>query len=321
MKFQEAYLIIFSILLPSPLLLVGAGTITTPTATRQLSRALQSMVVDLLPTARDAIRLNDGTSVGRGVAMMEALEGSDEEQMLELPLFHGRKLQLTGTCNTTFVEFWEDQALYDAFIFFWDNRMESIETLAANVDENCAENDVGGILCDLDVPINGATEFKSACATAGGRLVTFSLDVSCTLIGEGGETTDVVYDDPVDLDCIPGTSSFDSCHDEIIAMFSAFAHEEAALTESALSEANPLTDVSCKPVGGDNGVVIEENGGSGEDEVVVDTDGSTTTKEEDEVEVENNNGPSKAFTRGTCWFPSVVIIMVSRFGLVTDTTS
>jgi hypothetical protein len=77
MMFHEAYLVFFSLLLPSPLL-VGAGT-TTPATTRQLSWAFQQKVVDLIPSPHDAMVLNNGTRAGRGIMMMEAQEGFEEE--------------------------------------------------------------------------------------------------------------------------------------------------------------------------------------------------------------------------------------------------
>lgn len=326
MKFQGTYLVVFSLVLPSPLL-VGAGTSRTPTTNgRHLSRALQRIVVDHHTNAI----LNDGASAGSGMTMMVFQKVLQAQEMLEGSLVHRRELQSASTCDSLFVEFWEDQTLNDAFTVYWSSRSDSNAALLKG-DSSCQVDDIGDIYCDLDVPINGETAFKSACAIAGGRIVTFSLDVSCTLTGQSGATNSIHFDDPVALSCIPGTSSFDSCHDSILVVYNSLGDDEAADLETAFLQEGSFTSASCRNVGDDANILIEDNGGSGEDEVVVDNGASTT--EEDEVVVDtadestnveenevvdNGSGSSKVLPQGIGWFASAVIMMVSLFGSVND---
>lgn len=207
--------------------------------------------------------------------------------------FH-RELQLTEACNATYAALWEDKALNAAFKAYWDNRTATSASLYANEDA-CVSNDAGDVLtCDFDEPFGGEAEFRSACATAGGEILSSSMDLNCVVTLQGGGTMRFINDLPSFLDCIPSTN-FDDCADELKDFFGAIAGSNAADFENNLAVTG-VTGVSCNTT--DNNAAVQNGGGSSNQQTATSDNGGSSTTGDATIE---NGGSSQACSTQGYW--------------------
>ena len=170
------------------------------------------------------------------------------------PLFHERvlrDLQFTDACNVAYYELWEDQALNEAATAYSTSYDEAVAT-------SCVDDSSTNIKCVVDGPIQGETEYQSACAAAGGETIPMTFGLSCDGTFEG-QPTSIIVDLPPILSCVPASDNFDSCADDIRNLFQNYTDLLAFAYEYGLSSGG-YSQVSCS--GGEAGDGGADNGGS-----------------------------------------------------------
>lgn len=193
------------------------------------------------------------------------------------PMFQARALrdlQFTDACNDTYNALWEDQALNDAADTYSTNYDEATSSLA-----NCVDSSTNSVKCSVDGPIEGETEYETACTNAGGETMPIDFDLNCEGTFEG-ETSSVEVDLPPILTCIPASNDFDSCAEDLRDLYKNVTDLMASLYEFGLSSGG-FSQVSC-----DAGDVGAGSGSGG-----------------------SNGGSSNAVTRG------IEISSVAMFGI------
>lgn len=230
-----------------------------------------------------------------------------------------RKLQANDACYAAFTALWEDQALNVAHTVYKNNSDVLLASISSNGD-SCVSNAAGDVItCDYDEPIDGATEFRSACVAAGGDVVSSSLDTTCDVTLATGAAMTLIFDDPPVLDCIPSTN-FDSCTAGVIDTLEAAFDDYNTGLESVLTSED-TSSISCGGSIGIDRVVIEKGGASGneEDTTGQNVDALSMNEEEDtgdaqsineEDAVDDNGGSSNTCTAQGNWLSSVIMIGV-----------
>lgn len=188
-------------------------------------------------------------------------EETDDPDALEQSWLH-RALQFTEAYLATYQELWQDQALNDAYAVYSAGIDEAVGGLSIS---GCSEGNGGtNFTCDFGQPINGETEFKNACANAGGEIRPFSLDLSCTASIDG-QATNLAIDLPTMMECLPASADFPCCTDEVRDLIQNVTDVYDTVAEG-LFTAQGLQDVSCTVgdlAGGSNGGNSSSGGSTG----------------------------------------------------------
>lgn len=252
-----------------------------------------------------------------GLTHFAPIETDDPDTFGQTWLYHRELQEFTEACNATYMELWQDQALNDAYAVYSAGIDDALASLSTASDTCVAGSSAADITCDFDQPINGETEFTSACTTAGGELFSYTLDSSCTGMLDG-QSGSLVLDLPTMNDCIPTSADFDSCTDAIRALIKNATDIYSAIAEGIFT-AEGFTDVSCvvadvvapgEDGGSDVGATPETDGGSEEG-------GESATGGGDSGATSDNGGSSKASSLGgllLAFGMTTIIVSLTTFG-------
>lgn len=252
MKMQQVSLIFSLLSLPSSWLVVCDGNSNHKLNAMAIMSSDEALVATrTLRSSSYTTDFNDGGDSGR-------------HDHHPVPLFqtHHRALRdlqfISDACNVSYTELWEDQALNDAANTYsanYDEAMSSIST--------CVDGSSQSIRCTLEGPIDGEAEYESACIAAGGEIIPFAFNLDCDGTLQGSPSS-ILVDLPPISNCVPASSDFDGCADEIRELFQNVTELMALFYEYGLSSGG-YSDVSCSAgdVGGAGGG--SGNGGGSSD--------------------------------------------------------